>query len=248
MPEIPNVETAQSEELLPQSSANEGLSSSAAVPNDNLYLEVLAVLAIGVLPSLSNALGFLAFPGSLSPYWVYVFEQSSQSICISFAVWYVIYRSGLPLDDFGLVRPGLLDFLLGAFLFIVGFTILAVSNEFLVKIGFQSAEVSYSVRGGGIDYLLMTIMYTTGAFGEELVTRAYLVTRMKQLTGSSFYAVALAAFAFASYHIYQGMLGFLSIFALGFVYGAIYLRVRRVWSFTLGHAFINVIHDLGRGT
>jgi hypothetical protein len=86
------------------------------LPNNVLWGEVSAVLAIGVFPHLSSALSALYLPPGRLPYWLDSFDLTFRSSCVILAVLYLIYRSGEPLANFGLTRPRGIDLLLGLFL------------------------------------------------------------------------------------------------------------------------------------
>src|SRR5262249_20391197 len=86
------------------------------------------------------------------------------------------------------------------------------------------------------DFVLMVVKYAAGAFAEEVVTRAYLVTRLEGLLKSRAAAVLLAAAAFASYHAYQRTDGLVDTFLLGVAWGAAFLFLRRLWPFVFAHA------------
>ena len=86
--------------------------------------------------------------------------------------------------------------------------------------------------------------YLIATFAEELVCRAYLITRLEVLLRSRLWAVLLSAGAFASYHAYQGVNGTTFAFLFGVSFGAIYLFLRRVWPLALGHAMYDVLLEL----
>jgi membrane protease YdiL (CAAX protease family) len=98
-------------------------------------------------------------------------------------------------------------------------------------------------RGPG-DHVMMVVQYALSAFAEELVTRAYLITRLKALLGSRGEAVLVAALLFASYHAYQGLSGAVDALAFGLAYGVAFLALGRVWPLVVGHALFNIRLEL----
>jgi membrane protease YdiL (CAAX protease family) len=90
----------------------------------------------------------------------------------------------------------------------------------------------------------MVVKFLVAAYAEELVTRAYLITRLTGLLGSPTKAVVLAAATFASYHVYQGVGGLVDLFVFGLAFGVAYLLFGRVWPLVVGHALANVMVDL----
>jgi membrane protease YdiL (CAAX protease family) len=94
------------------------------------------------------------------------------------------------------------------------------------------------------EYAAMAVREAANGFTEELVTRAYLVTRLEGLLKSSAAAVVLAAVAFASYHAHHRADGMVSCMFQGVAWGAAYLYIRRVWPFAFAHALYNVLIEL----
>ena len=88
------------------------------------------------------------------------------------------------------------------------------------------------------------VKYSLSAFAEEVVTRAYLITRLAVLLRSRGEAVLVAAIVFASYHAYQGAFGTAHAFVFGIVYGVAFLATGRLWPLVIGHALYNIRLEL----
>ena len=71
--------------------------------------------------------------------------------------------------------------------------------------------------------------------------RGYLLSRFERLSGSTAKSLLLATCLFAAYHAYQGMYGVMSAFVFGFVVGAAFCLVRRLWPVALAHALYDVL-------
>src|SRR5262249_56919425 len=65
----------------------------------------------------------------------------------------------------------------------------------------ERAADRFAVPATAIDYLLMVPKHAANGFAEELVMRAYLITRLARLLRSDLQSVFLSAFLFASYHV-----------------------------------------------
>jgi len=203
-----------------------------------------AVLAVTILPWLCGAI--VAVVERLPPqsYWLDTFNLTWMNLCAIFVVLYLIHRSGESWDTFGLSRPQVGD---------LGIALALAMADFALWYRFSSLLPTHSSDGerlfrgpeSSVDRLLMVVKYLTGGFVEELVTRAYLITRLERLLQSRFQAVFLSSLAFASYHIYYGIGPMLMYFVLmGMVFGGFYLLIRRLWPFALAHALINMYIDL----
>jgi membrane protease YdiL (CAAX protease family) len=80
---------------------------------------------------------------------------------------------------------------------------------------------------------------------EEVVVVGYLLTRLRQLGWSENRAVAAQALLRGSYHLYQGLGGFLGNVAMGLVFGRLWQRRNRLWMLVGAHTLIDVVAFLG---
>jgi membrane protease YdiL (CAAX protease family) len=94
------------------------------------------------------------------------------------------------------------------------------------------------------DYILMVIKYAGNGFAEELVVRAYLITRLQHLLRSRILAVIISAVMFASYHLYAGLADVSYFLMFGILFGICYLAVQRIWPVALGHMLWDIRADL----
>src|SRR5262249_9801252 len=156
------------------------------------------------------------------PYWLDATYMLVRNASVCFAVLYLIRRAGKPWKSFGLVRPKLIDLWLGLFL-------LGLSQVLGIRLARMLPEDTEGVRlllpfpRCPLDYVLMLFRSAAIGFTEELVSRAYLITRLDQLTKSPAAAVLLSSILFASYHVYYGPGAALADIAIvGLVFGIIY--------------------------
>ena len=76
------------------------------------------------------------------------------------------------------------------------------------------------------------------AFGEELLYRGYIWTKWRQLSGSTFQAIAVSTVLFALIHAYQGLPGVLNGATIGLVYALGFAKLRRLFPFMMAHRFV----------
>src|ERR1044072_4423571 len=62
---------------------------------------------------------------------------------------------------------------------------------------------------------------------EEVVVVGYLFTRLRQLAWNAVAIIALSAVIRGSYHLYQGIGGFIGNLIMGVIFGLIYLCLER---------------------
>ena len=217
-------------------------SKPALLTRGEISWEVAAVLAVGVVPNLVNAVVYLGFPALRQSYWRDALSSTLMSACNIFLTLYLIHRSGEPWARFGITRPRLVDLLIApALVVVVRFLWVPLAGT-VSNADFPDDLVD--VFRTPWDGALNVLRDIVGGFSEELITRAYLITRLEWLLRSRWRAVLLAAAAFSSYHAYQGLSGVVYTLLLGVVFGVAYLVLRRVWPLALAHSLHNIWNDL----
>jgi membrane protease YdiL (CAAX protease family) len=83
------------------------------------------------------------------------------------------------------------------------------------------------------------------ALVEEVIVLGYLVTRIQQMGGSARTAVGASALLRGSYHLYQGLGGFVGNLLMGVVFGWLFVRTRRTWPFVVAHFLLDVAAAVG---
>ena len=101
---------------------------------------------------------------------------------------------------------------------------------------------------GSVPFLITSLLgaWTTIAFGEEMLFRAFFISRVagmfaSQRFGSTF-AVAAGAVLFGVTHFLEGTVGIVSNGSFGLLFGVIYLRTRRnLWVTIIAHGLLNTV-------
>lgn len=94
--------------------------------------------------------------------------------------------------------------------------------------------------------LLLALVWTLAAFGEELVYRGYLMNRVAELAGGGAAAwvvsLTIVSVLFGVAHLNQGVSGVLVNTACGLVNGAVYLRAgRNLWAPIIAHGVYDTV-------
>ncbi len=93
--------------------------------------------------------------------------------------------------------------------------------------------------GGGIS--IATLLFVClNPFFEELIVRAYVITEVKQLTGSAAKAVLLSTALQTSYHLYPGAPMAFSIGAAFLVVSIYYSKTGRITPVILAHLYFDL--------
>ncbi|MCK7627915.1 CPBP family intramembrane metalloprotease [Streptomyces sp. RS10V-4] len=80
---------------------------------------------------------------------------------------------------------------------------------------------------------------------EEVIVVGYLLRRLGQLGWTPWAAVAASAVLRGSYHLYQGVGGFVGNMVMGVIFALVYRRCRRVGPLVAAHALIDTVAFLG---
>jgi membrane protease YdiL (CAAX protease family) len=80
---------------------------------------------------------------------------------------------------------------------------------------------------------------------EEVLVIGYLLLRLDQLGWAPAAAIACSALLRGSYHLYQGLGGFLGNAAMGVIFALLYLRWRRVMPLVIAHSLIDATAFIG---
>ncbi|GAA1786528.1 type II CAAX endopeptidase family protein [Luedemannella flava] len=80
---------------------------------------------------------------------------------------------------------------------------------------------------------------------EEVVVVGYLLTRLGDLRWGRWPAIVASALLRGSYHLYQGVGGFVGNIVMGLAFGWFFTRTRRLWPLIVAHTLLDVIAYLG---
>jgi membrane protease YdiL (CAAX protease family) len=85
------------------------------------------------------------------------------------------------------------------------------------------------------------------AWAEELIMIGWLLTRLRQLGWSENRSLLASALLRGSYHLYQGLGGFVGNFVMGLIFGRVWQRQGRLWPLVGAHTVIDVVAFVGYG-
>jgi len=124
-----------------------------------------------------------------------------------------------------------------------------VTERAIVWLGGSAPDLgSFQGLEGNVGFLLLmlALVWTFAAFGEEIAFRGYLITRIAGLLGGQkgawVVALLVSGVVFGIPHLYQGTGGALSTGIGGLLYGAIFLLGRRnLWLPIMAHGMEDTI-------
>lgn len=223
---------------------------SAPESRRGMIIELMVVIALAILPDLGNAIFSLMLEPTSADNLVQSAAIMLRSVQVAAVVLYLIWRSPEGFAGFGLKTPRPivdlalgLGLALGAFAshYVVWGTLWQIPG--LIELYQQTASAQdsgYAPPSTPTEIAAMVAMSIANGFAEQLVISAYLITRLKRLTGSTPLAVLLASVLFTSYHVYYGFWALPSILVGGLLYGTVFALCRRLWPLVIGHAAYDI--------
>jgi membrane protease YdiL (CAAX protease family) len=159
---------------------------------------------------------------------------------------YLLLRAGFALRDIGLDRRRLGRDALGS----AGLAALIGVPGLGLYLLARAAGVSLTIAPSTLDdtwWRLPVLIASAAAnsWAEEVVMVAYLITRLRQLGWSENRSLVAQALLRGSYHLYQGLGGFVGNLAMGLVFGRIWQRTNRLWMLIGAHALIDLVAFAG---
>lgn len=165
----------------------------------------------------------------------------------------LLARAGQGWRDVGLRAPAsawrVLGLVLGGYVAVAAVGA-ALTLAVLPALGIapKTAALFAALRGDTAEYLywLLPVAWGSAAFGEELLFRGFLQSRLEGLFGSgrgaALFAVLAQAAIFGALHAYQGPGGALLAAGTGLVLGSVYLvGGRNLWPCILLHGLVDTV-------
>ncbi|ASR33734.1 CAAX protease [Prauserella marina] len=159
---------------------------------------------------------------------------------------YLLWRAGTKLAAIGMDRTRVgRDFGWG-----VGLTALIGIPGLLLyfaawKLGFNLAVQPSTLGESWWRPITLTLSAFGNSFAEEVLVVGYLLTRLRQLGMGENPALLLAAVLRGSYHLYQGLGGFVGNVVMGLVFGRLWQRTNRLWPLVIAHTLLDVVAFVG---
>jgi membrane protease YdiL (CAAX protease family) len=109
---------------------------------------------------------------------------------------------------------------------------------------FQKPAIPFATSCSTAEALWDMVTAIIVRFGEEILVRGYLISRLLRLTGPVM-SVILSSLVFSVWHIPQGVFTVAHTFIWGLVYGWTFTKIRRLYPLALAHATNNMIAFAG---
>ncbi len=223
------------------------ISATASKPFDRQrWFEVFLVLAVAFVRPLINSIYLLSNGVSAQPrytnfrWWSGVIEEVVALLLLG----YVLSRRKVSLKNLGL-RWSFRDVGVGLLLTFGAYGSYFVGSMFVY--GFRVAMYGHPTRvPSGNEFFghpsMAAIPYfILSPFFEEIIVRAYLMTEIVELTGSSVLAIVASVAVQGAYHLYYGWAGAIGTSFIFLAFALFYAWTRRALPVVMAHEFIDMV-------
>lgn len=207
---------------------------------------LVALVPFLVLGVIAHRLGTGTMPSAVLITLAYALSIAAASV--------VLYRQGIGWRQIGLARPKswLRTVLLAIATLVMLFLVINVVQWIALSLpglSTQPADVSrFNPLEGNLSLLLFYVLlaWTTITFGEEMFFRAFLISQLANVFQNTKVATVLAvlvsSITFGLAHYQEGPVGIVETFAMGLLFGAVYLGTgRNLWVTIIAHGLANTL-------
>jgi len=167
-------------------------------------------------------------------------------------VWFILWSRGDGLSAIGLDRPASWPRTILLALGVVVAAVVAVqlAQQLAAPLtGGQAADISRfdRIRGNpGVLVATLLSVWFNSAFGEELIWRGFLLTRLAHVLGGSRGAmwggIAISSVLFGLLHVYQGLTGVVITGTVGLVFCVFFVLLNRnLWVLIVAHGLMHLM-------
>ena len=232
--------------LIPVTEQPSAAASEKDSRNPRRWFELALVIFLAFSGSLIRAIALLnlgpSSPNQISmARWI---EAGAHQIGILFLVGYLLRLHGRTFRDIGF-RWSFEEIVYGLFLYVAAFLFHA-STAFLIHFGYHLLSGTYphyvdSRLIFGHIPLIALPFWLLNPFYEEIVVRAYLMTEIRELTGSVILSAVASVVLQTSYHLYYGWATALAL-GIQFVIFAGYFAIwRRALPLAIAHGLFDLV-------
>lgn len=178
--------------------------------------------------------------------WVYSMIHEISALAL---LWYVLRRRSKTFYDLGL-RATPMDVAFGPVLWLGAVAAYYISYPLIYRLAAMPSgyiprrpDVGSILFAGGVPVMAFLFQFLNPFF-EELIVRAYVMTEVKNLTGSVAFAVFASTLLQTSYHFYQGIPLALSEMWGFLLFSIYYAKTNRIAAPILAHLAMDIIATL----
>lgn len=210
-----------------------------------LVLVLFVAFAVSVSVSIYAALSGASLYGSNgSNPSALNFAGVIQEVAALGVLFYVLFRQGRRLGDIGLTFSWK-DLPLSIWLAFAALIVEIIAWQLLAYGYNQATGQPLNATPKNVEFIASSfslwtlILVIVNPFFEELIVRAYLISEVQSMTGSSVLAIVLSVVLQATYHMYQGLTSVVLYAALFAVFSIYYVKTKRIVPVILAHFYFD---------
>jgi membrane protease YdiL (CAAX protease family) len=92
---------------------------------------------------------------------------------------------------------------------------------------------------------VLVLLAIANAVLEEVVVVGYLMTRLREIGWATPMAIAASALLRGSYHLYQGLGGFVGNAVMGVIFALFFVRFKRIVPLIIAHSLLDIVAFVG---
>lgn len=214
--------------------------------NKKLGIEIIAVLLITVGRSIANNLAAIYWVGSppIRPFGYFHFTECLRGLYLGGLVLFVVWLKKESWTELGLRTPfWIKDVVVALFLIFVVMLIWIPFASLIDMFGFlvlQKPPTPFEPPTAVGQWLWVCITAIVVGFGEELLMRGYLLSRLLRVYRPTT-SVIISSLVFSAWHMSHSLFSGAHTFIWGLVYGWTFAKIRRLYPLALAHAINNMI-------
>lgn len=111
--------------------------------------------------------------------------------------------------------------------------------------GLATSAAKLQVVPTGLSPWLIAALVVVNSVYEEVFVAGYVITVLKEKTSETI-AINVSVALRLLYHLYQGVLGVITIIPIGLIFGYWFAKTSKLWPLIVAHAAINLVSFLAR--
>jgi membrane protease YdiL (CAAX protease family) len=211
--------------------------SMRAARRKRIAFEVAAVVAVVWLPLFASRFLFAGDPRpqDLAATTLWLLQGLGILVLVAFLAW----LDGDWRRFLGLRPPRVSDLAWGAGTFVAMHLGAFLAYLVAFALGVEPVEEQWQPHEPSAAWIA-PLDFLVWALVEEVLFRAYLWSRLRELSGRPLLSIVVVAAMFSAYHGY-GLEGSLAVFASGLVLGVVFAARRSLWPVVLAHWAVNMV-------
>jgi membrane protease YdiL (CAAX protease family) len=212
----------------------------------NLYFEIILVVLLTAGRSIANNFAVIFWLGNppIRPFGYFQFTECLRGLYLSVLVLLVVSIKKESWAELGLTAPlWIRDFIIALLLIFMTMLLWIPFSLLIEKLGlfvYQKPPIPFVSSSTAAEAFWICITAMIVGFGEELLIRGYLLSRLLRVSGP-LVSVLCSSLVFSAWHTSSGLFAVAHTFIWGLVYGWTFTKMRRLYPLALAHAINNII-------